>query len=73
MDFQFSDEQKNLRIELQEFLRETIPSEYVAAHVGSQEQWDIHMDFGRKLAAKNWVAPAWPKQYGGLDWRYTSK
>ena len=28
------------------------------------------MDFAQRLAEKRWVAPAWPEQYGGLDWSY---
>ena len=70
MDFQFSDEQKQLRVDVQQFLRDSIPAEYVPSHVGSQEQWEIHVDFAHKLAANKWVAPAWPEEYGGLGWKH---
>src|SRR5579872_6062990 len=32
-----------------------------------------HLSWHRILAAKGWVAPSWPKQYGGTDWTPTQK
>ncbi|MEE8471162.1 MAG: acyl-CoA dehydrogenase family protein, partial [Dehalococcoidia bacterium] len=29
--------------------------------------WEFHKQLGRKLAAKGWIAMAWPREYGGRD------
>ncbi len=31
------------------------------------------MEFLKKLAARNWVAPAWPEEYGGLGWSHINQ
>src|SRR5262249_14742970 len=36
----------------------------------SQENWPEQLAFAKKLAARQWVAPAWPKEYGGLAWSH---
>ena len=70
MEFKFSDEHNALRAEVKAFLKETVPSGPGPARPTSQENWPEQIDFLQKLAAKNWVAPAWPVQYGGLGWAH---
>lgn len=68
MDFRFSDEDEALRREIDQFLRDTLPAGW--AGTGSDlgdEDWEFAQEFNRKLAAKRWIAPSWPRAYGGLD------
>jgi alkylation response protein AidB-like acyl-CoA dehydrogenase len=57
------------RREVQEFLRNELPPDLRAADdavlgvgIGEDER---ERDWLRKLAKRGWVAPAWPKEYGG--------
>jgi 3-oxocholest-4-en-26-oyl-CoA dehydrogenase alpha subunit len=70
MEFKFTDEHNALRAEVRAFLSETVPSGPGPSRPTSQENWPVQMEFLQKLAAKNWVAPAWPTQYGGLGWAH---
>jgi len=68
MEFKFTAEHEALRKEVRGFLRGAIPAGPGPARPTSQENWGAQMDFMKKLARKGWVAPAWPKEYGGLAW-----
>ena len=72
MEFKFSEEHNALRAEVREFLKDAHPRNGGSGPVRptSQENWPEQMEFMRKLAAKGWVAPAWPKEYGGLAWSH---
>src|SRR6185312_8269854 len=70
MEFTFTKEQTALRSEVRDFLKETVPSRPGPARPTSQENWPEQLAFLHKLAAKGWVAPAWPKEYGGLAWSH---
>ncbi|MGB4863689.1 MAG: acyl-CoA dehydrogenase family protein [Tepidiformaceae bacterium] len=72
MDFKFTEEHIALRNEVREFLAEALPKGSGSGPVRptSQENWPEQMAFARKLADKGWVAPAWPKEYGGLAWSH---
>ena len=67
MEFKFSDEHNALRTEVRGFLDAALPKDRGAGPVRptSQENWPEQMEFAKKLAAKGWIAPAWPKEYGG--------
>ena len=69
MDFKDSPEEAAFRTEVQEFLKQELtddlrqPDESVLG-VGTGEDTS-DMDWLKKLATRGWVAPAWPKEYGG--------
>ncbi|MCC6383288.1 MAG: acyl-CoA dehydrogenase family protein [Dehalococcoidia bacterium] len=71
MEFQFTAEHEALRQEVRDFLRANLPA---AGHgpprPTSQEDWPAQMAFNQKLAERQWIAPAWPRQYGGLGWSH---
>jgi len=75
MDFRFSEEHNALRTEVRAFLKEAMPGDQGSGPVRptSQENWPEQMAFMKKLAAKGWVAPAWPKEYGGLAWSHVKQ
>ncbi len=70
MEFKFTQEHDELRAEVRAFLKGAIAAGPGPARPTSQENWDEQMDFIQKLAAKGWIAPAWPKEYGGLAWSH---
>src|SRR3972149_2265402 len=67
MDYRFTQEEESFRQEVRTFLRAEIPADWdydpFELH---DETWEFARGFTRKLAAKGWVAPAWPVEYGGL-------
>ena len=69
MDFRDSTDDAAFRTEVREFLRTDLPDDMRAADdavlgvgIGEDER---ERDWLRKLAKRGWVAPAWPKEYGG--------
>jgi len=66
MDFELTEEQKKFRQEVCDFLDKEVTA-------GAIEESESGLGFGshswelmRKLGAKRWLAPSFPKEYGGL-------
>ncbi|WP_322795236.1 acyl-CoA dehydrogenase [Tepidiforma sp.] len=70
MELRFGEKEEALRAEVRKFLQETLGSR--ADEGGEQlgtrtdEEFEFAREFNRKLAERGWIAPAWPKEYGGL-------
>ena len=69
MDFRDTPQQERFRNEVREFLRAELPKD-----IPQQDETVLGIGLGedardqewlRKLGSRGWVAPAWPKQYGG--------
>ena len=74
MEFKFTAEHEALRKEVREFLAEALPKRGTGpVRPTSQENWEEQLAFNKKLAKKGWVAPAWPKEYGGLGWSHINQ
>ena len=73
MDFSFTEEEERFRREVREFLQLEVTEELIAeteANVGFGPQtWA----FMKKLGAKGWLAPALPKEYGGMGANHTQR
>jgi len=69
MEFRFTPEQEALRQQLKDFFRQELPDDWHGseAEVDSDEEWQFVRQFQKKLAARGWLVPHWPKQYGGAD------
>ncbi|MFQ5987763.1 MAG: acyl-CoA dehydrogenase family protein [Dehalococcoidia bacterium] len=69
MDFRFSAEEEAFRREVREFLDREIPERWRELGYGlweeTDESWAITKAWNRKLGEKGWLAPSWPKEYGG--------
>ena len=70
MNFTIEDspEQRALRAEVRAFLEEHLPEglEFPADSSDvSFEQYQKRREMGRKLGARGWLYPTWPKEYGG--------
>jgi alkylation response protein AidB-like acyl-CoA dehydrogenase len=69
MDFGDTPEQARFRLEVRDFLRRELPKD-----IPQQDETVLGIGLGedardqewlRKLGSRGWVAPAWPKEYGG--------
>ena len=58
MRFTFTPEQDQFRADLQAFLLEELED--------GRPMDGVNRDFSKKMAARNWIGIAWPKEYGGL-------
>lgn len=61
MDFKDSPEEAAFRKEVQAFIKAEAP----LAGADFQEAWQKGQTWWKKLQDKGWIAPAWPKEYGG--------
>jgi alkylation response protein AidB-like acyl-CoA dehydrogenase len=71
MDFQFTDADERFRAEIRRFLQQQLPADWAdRAFVGdveTDERSDIARRVTKALADNQWLAMAWPKEFGGLD------
>jgi alkylation response protein AidB-like acyl-CoA dehydrogenase len=68
MDFRFGEAEEQLRAEVRDFLQAALPplDSRFELDVPGGDDFDEAHAFNTQLAARGWIAPAWPKQYGGL-------
>src|SRR4030042_839591 len=71
MDFRFTEEEVAFKAEVHQWLKQEIPQRWTELDPGlweeTEESWALSRQFQRKLGQKGWLAPAYPKQYGGLE------
>ncbi|MBI2724065.1 MAG: acyl-CoA dehydrogenase family protein [Chloroflexi bacterium] len=68
MRFSFTAEQESFRRDVNDFLRGALPADWEGAdNAIDDESYEFGREFLKKLAPKRWIAPAWPKEYGGLE------
>ena len=69
MELRFGEKEEALRKEVQTFLHDQLGSkESRGGQLGSRsdEEFEKAKAFNAALAQRGWIAPAWPKEYGGL-------
>jgi alkylation response protein AidB-like acyl-CoA dehydrogenase len=69
MDLKFGAIEEALREDVRSFLEANLPkSDTGGGGFGNRTDADFEAakEFNRKLAGKGWIAPAWPREYGGL-------
>ena len=70
MEFAFKESDEALRAEVRSFLKEQLGS---AGSTGgglgarSDDDFERALHFNQELAKRSWIAPAWPKEYGGRE------
>jgi alkylation response protein AidB-like acyl-CoA dehydrogenase len=65
----FGPEEEAFRQEVREFLAKKLPQDIAKKHLAGMEmQKDDYMRWHKILFEKGWVAPNWPKEYGGCEW-----
>ena len=71
MDFRFTENEEAFRQKVQQWLKQQIPQRWIELAPGiweeTEESWKLAREFQRKLGQKGWLAPAYPKEYGGLE------
>jgi len=71
MDFRFTADEEAFRREVRRWLEQEIPQRWIELDPGvweeTEESWGLAREFQRKLGQKGWLAPAYPKEYGGLE------
>ncbi|MCC7088395.1 MAG: acyl-CoA dehydrogenase family protein [Chloroflexi bacterium] len=66
MELRFSEKEEKLRQEVRSFLQQNGRSEGGQLGSRTDAEFEFAKEFNRKLAERGWIAPAWPKEYGGL-------
>ena len=70
VEFGWSQEDRDFRRELVEFVDETLPADWEELSQdgpGSEAQAEYSRAFCAKLAERGWLTPHWPREYGGRD------
>jgi alkylation response protein AidB-like acyl-CoA dehydrogenase len=71
MDWKFTPEEEAFRTEMRAFLADALPADWKDSSftlpADAEERGALADSVTRKLADKDWLAMAWPKENGGLD------
>jgi alkylation response protein AidB-like acyl-CoA dehydrogenase len=71
MDFEFTADEEAFRREVGQWLEQEIPQRWIELDPGiweeTEESWALAREFQRKLGQRGWLAPAYPREYGGLE------
>ena len=74
MNLDFSPEDLAFQDEVRAFIAENYPAQLRGKQdEGDELTKDDFLSWHRVLAAKGWVAPAWPAEYGGTGWTSTQR
>ncbi len=76
MDLEFTAEDLKFRDEVRDFIKHNYPADTAAevrqsrnGHIGKEKQ----VAWQRKLFERGWIAPNWPKEYGGAGFTQAQK
>jgi alkylation response protein AidB-like acyl-CoA dehydrogenase len=75
MDLSFSPEEEAFRADVRAFIADAklrLPKNLGAPEAAMRSR-EEYMAWHKMLFAKGWVAPHWPKQYGGTGWSVTER
>ncbi|MCH8684524.1 acyl-CoA dehydrogenase family protein [Pedomonas mirosovicensis] len=68
MNLKFSPEDEAFRQEVRAFIAENYPEVLRGAESTEELSKEEVLSWHRVLAKKGWIAPNWPKEYGGTGW-----
>ncbi|TCO71078.1 acyl-CoA dehydrogenase family protein [Chromatocurvus halotolerans] len=71
MDTSFAPEDMAFRDEVRAFFADAYDDELRARLQHPTEYREAIIDWQRRLYDKGWIAPGWPKEYGGAEWTPT--
>ena len=71
MDTKLSPEEISFRDEVRAFFTEAFTDELAAQCNTSKHFKAGQVEWQKRLAAKGWAAPGWPKEHGGAGWTVT--
>ncbi|MBV9993245.1 MAG: acyl-CoA dehydrogenase family protein [Alphaproteobacteria bacterium] len=76
MDVTFTPEEEAFRAEVRAFIAEAkgkLPKTDVGAPEAATRSKEDYLAWHKLLYSQGWVAPIWPKQYGGTGWNVTQR
>lgn len=74
MDLKFTPEEIAFQSEVRSFVAENYPASLRGRRKIERElSKEEHLSWHKVLTKKGWVAPSWPREYGGLNWTPTQK
>jgi hypothetical protein len=73
MDLSYSPAEEAFRQEVRSFIAENYPKHLRGKSRGEFSNKEDFLAWHRILHKKGWIAPAWPKQYGGTGWTSTQR
>ncbi len=73
MNVDFTPADQSFRKEVREFIAENLPKAVRGKSRREYEGKDDFLAWHKVLHKKGWIAPSWPKQYGGTGWTSTQK
>ena len=76
MDLTFSPEEEAFRAEVRAFIADAktkLPKTDIGAPEAATRTKEDYLAWHKLLYKKGWVAPIWPKQYGGTGWNVTQR
>jgi|TARA_R110000772_G_scaffold54227_1_gene123763 alkylation response protein AidB-like acyl-CoA dehydrogenase len=73
VDTSFAPEDLAFRDEVRAFFAEAYDSELQARLNNLETFKEAVIDWQKRLYKKGWIAPGWPKEYGGTGWNATQK
>ncbi|MGC8203522.1 acyl-CoA dehydrogenase family protein [Aliiroseovarius sp. PTFE2010] len=69
MELSFTPQEDAFRKDVRDFLKENLPDTVAAAvRSGSEMTKELAEQWHKILFDKGWVAPNWPKKFGGAEW-----
>ena len=73
MDLNFSPDDDAFRQEVRAFIRDHYPVEMRVANPHTDLTKQQMLLWHRILHKKGWIAPSWPKEFGGAGWSITQR
>ena len=76
MDLTFSPEEEAFRAEVRAFIADAktkLPKTDIGAPEAATRTKEDYLAWHKLLYSQGWVAPIWPKQYGGTGWNVTQR
>src|SRR5580658_9546259 len=73
MDLTFSPEEEAFRAEVRSFIAENLPKALKGKSRGDYTTREEYLAWHKVLYKKGWVAPLWPREYGGTGWNVTQR
>ena len=73
MDLSFSPDEESFRAEVRAFIAEAKPNlpKALGAPETATRRKEDYLVWHKLLYKKGWIAPHWPKKYGGTGWSVT--
>ena len=73
MDLTFSPEEEAFRAEVRSFIDENLPKALKGKRRNEYTSREDYLAWHKVLYKKGWIAPLWPKEYGGTGWNVTQR